>query len=245
MWLLTTRQRPELAADCLAACVKTGMISRGVVYVDGDEDGLYRHFRVPPNWTVHYAKHAGLSAALDWCLAAYPEEPFYGWLADDMQPRTRGWDRALQSAAGTRCFSQAKDCWVYDLNPSAVAYGLEPSAGMCWGGDLVRAAGWWALPGTFQAGTDVAWIRIVQRLRRMRFCHVATVEHLHWRRGKRERDLLDTDMNDSNGHLHTDRDLEVLWEWLASREFPETVQRLRNLCPLERRERRAAVHRRG
>ena len=215
------------------------MTSPGVVYIDGDEDGLYDDIKVPGNWTVHRADHAGLSEALRWCLRTFPNEQSYGWLADDMLPGTSEWDKKLEQAAGSRCMSQADDRWSFVRDPRSARNGIEPTAGQCWGGDLIRAVGWWALPGTFQAGTDVAWARLVHRLGRMRFCDDVVVEHRHWRRGVRKRDRLDTDMHDANGHPHTEQDLERLWGWLGSREFVIAVQRVRRYCPLEGRQRPA------
>lgn len=231
MWLLTTRARPHLAAAALAACADTGMTSRGVVYVDGDEHGLYDELELPDNWDIHRADHAGLSQALRWCLATFPDEPHYGWLADDMQPRTYAWDRRLEQAAGDRCMSQANDLWVFPVHPAAVASGQEPSAGQCWAGPLIRTVGWWALPGTVQAGTDVAWAQIIWRLRRMRFQDDVTVEHLHWRRGLRPHDQLDTDMHDANGHTHTAQDLKLLARFLKSQDLRLAVQRVRMTLP--------------
>lgn len=230
MWLLTTRNRPELAAECLAGCMDNGMTSRGVLYIDGDEHGLYDDFVLPANWTRHLAVHGGLSRALDWCLAAYPDEASYGWLADDMCPMTPGWDKTLELAAGTCFMSQARDDWVYGNWPDAVRAGSEPSAGQCWGGNVLRAAGWWALPGSVQAGTDVAWAQMITSLDRMRFCDEVTVEHRHWRTGKRKRDKLDTDMHDDNGHAHTERDLALLRAFLQSRDFWRTQRRITKAC---------------
>lgn len=200
------------------------MTSRGVFYVDGDEQGLYRDISLPENWTLHVSEHRGLSAALQWVFANYPDEANYGWLADDMAPRTQGWDVALEQAAGRCCMSQAQDLWVAPKFPDAVCR-AELTAGQCWGGDLIRAVGWWALPDTFQAGTDVAWIRIVAQLGRLRYLPEVTVEHRHWRTGRRAQDALDTDMLDYHGHPHTKRDLDVLYLWLASPAFGHAVQR--------------------
>jgi hypothetical protein len=210
--------------------MENGMTSRGVFYVDGNERGLYDDVVLPPNWTLHIAEHAGLSAALDWCLATYPDESNYGWLADDMCPMTPGWDWTLEQAAGECFMSQARDDWVFNMWPEQAANGSEPTAGHCWGGKLMRAVGWWALPGTVQAGTDVAWARLVYDSERMRFCDTVTVEHRQWRTGKRPRDKLDTDMNDSNGHAHTERDLELLFAWLRGPDYNRAQRRIGRAC---------------
>jgi len=237
VWLLTSRNRPKLAHDCLKACVKTGMKSRGVFYIDGDEQGLYDAVVLPKNWTLHIAEHAGLSAALDWCLEAYPDEESYGWLADDMRPLTHGWDRLLEQAAEGGCMSEARDNWVTlawtplvrrsgARRTQAVTSSCEPTAGMCWSGDLLRAVGWWALPGSVQAGTDVAWARLTCESARFRYLDDVVVEHHHWRSGKRKRDRLDTDMHDANGHDHTGRDLELLSTFLRGNEFNRTMRKI-------------------
>ncbi len=231
MWLLTTRARPRLAAECLEGCRRSNMKSAGIVYIDGDEDGLYNGFVTPRNWIVHRAEHGGLSQALRWCFETYPNEPFYGWLADDMYPATHRFDKILEAAAERCCMSQAKDDWVYLTWPNEAKQGWEPTAGQCWGGDLVRAVGWWALPGTYQAGTDVAWARLIAELGRMRFCEEVTVEHRQWRTGKRTQDALDTDMLDSNGHAHTQEDLKVLFSWLRGPDFGRTMRRVVKNCP--------------
>lgn len=207
------------------------MTSRGIVYIDGDEDGLYANFAAPPNWVVHRAEHAGLSAAMNWCLATYPDEASYGWLADDMRPRTRRWDTKLEAEAGSIMLAQADDAWAYLRDPRSVRSGQEPSAGQCWGGDLLRAVGWWGLPKTFQGGTDVAWCNLTAPLGLSRFVDYVLVEHLHWRNGKRQRDELDTDMHDSNNHLHTQNDITVLYNWLASHDFQKTVARIKAVMP--------------
>jgi hypothetical protein len=233
MWLLASRNRPHLAAECIAACTDMGMLSPAILYVDAETADGYERIPLPGNWTLHVAgEHAGLSAALQWGLTAFPSEPSYGWLADDMRPLSPQFDRLLEHAAGTRFMAQAMDNWAAVRDPVSVRRGIEPSAGQCWGGDLVRAVGWWALPGTFQAGTDVAWCRMLSELGRVRYLPHVVVEHRHWRTGKRERDALDTDMWDSNEHEHTERDLEILFSWLKSVEYRRTVGLIRRRCPV-------------
>lgn len=231
MWLLASRQRPRLARECIEACTVNGMTSAAILYVDDVEAGAYGEIALPANWTLHVAgRHGGLSTALQWCLATYPSERSYGWLADDMRPRTPRFDVILEELAGTCFMSQANDLWAFRRDPEGVRAGREPGAGMCWGGDLVRAVGWWALPATFQGGTDVAWTSLAHHLGRMRFAEGVVVEHQHWRTGKRLKDDLDTDMHDANGHGHTKRDVHRLYRWLRSPDFGRTVERARARC---------------
>lgn len=99
IWLLSTRDRPNQAQETIDACQAAGMTARGVVYIDQDT-GLYEGLRLPHNWTVHRElRWLSLQGSMSWCLREYPDATQYGWLADDVRPRTKGWDTALEQAA--------------------------------------------------------------------------------------------------------------------------------------------------
>lgn len=203
------------------------MTSTGVVYVDETVDE-YRDIRLPANWTIHYEPEWGsLQASLQWCLNEYPDASHYGWLADDVRPRTHGWDKLLEEAAGDWCLSYARDLW-FSEHPSRLAEledGTNLSSGLCWGGELVRTVGWWALPGVRQAFIDVAWCRIIETLGLQRYTPHVTVEHLNYRTGKRDRDEVDEWSRDGENYI--ERDIEIGYRWLASPEYTEILRRLK------------------
>lgn len=207
------------------------MTSPGVLYVDETVDE-YQRIKLPRNWTVHYETEWGsLQASLQWAFTNFPDATQYGWLADDTRPRTHGWDTALEQAAGNWGLAYAKDLWLSET-PSELSNliaGWNLSSGLCWGGDLVRTVGWWALPGVRQAGIDTAWTEIVRPLGLNTYRADVTVEHLHHKAGKRMMDIQDEGIRD--GLNYVDRDIAFRNEWVRSVEYRNLIRRLRDLVP--------------
>jgi len=202
------------------------MTSPGVVYVDETVDE-YRDIRLPKNWKIHYEPEWGsLQASLQWCFENYPDATHYGWLADDVRPRTPDWDKRLEAAAGDWYLSYARDLWFSESEGELLNLenGDNLSSGLCWGGDLVRTVGWWALPGVRQAFIDVAWCRIISPFGLQRYMHDVTVEHLNYKTGKREMDAVDDWSR--NGDNYIERDIDMGWKWLGSSEFIDVMGRI-------------------
>lgn len=241
IWLLSTRGRPDACQEVLDACKATGMTSPGVVYVDETVDE-YRGVRLPKNWTAHFEPVWGsLQASMGWAYRTYPRASQYGWLADDTVPRSDRWDRELEKAAGDWCISYARDLWLSEsafFEPE-LEDGTNLSAGLCWGGSLVREAGWWALPGVRQAGIDTAWTAIVAPLDLARYTRDVVVEHKHYRTGKRAEDAGDSWVR--HGVAYVEADIRARNEWVWSPAYRELLERLvvkAKLPPTERRLRR-------
>lgn len=226
IWLLSTRGRPREAQETVDACMDAGMTSPGVVYVDEDR-GEYDRLRLPRNWRIHREPEwLSLQGSMQWCFNAYPDASQYGWLADDTRPRTRGWDRLLEEAAGDWCLSYARDLW-FSEEPGTLdqlGTGNNLSSGLCWGGKLVRTVGWWALPGVIQAGIDTAWSELVKPLNLHRYRHDIVVEHLNWQTGKRKRDATDDWRRDGDDYVS--RDIEHRNAWMWSGGYRDTLKRL-------------------
>ena len=208
------------------------MTSQGVVYVDETVDE-YRKLRLPKNWTVHHEPEWGsLQASMQWCLRQFPDATRYGWLADDTVPRTKHWDRKLEAAAGDHGFAQAHDNWrsLSGTAEDLFVKGLDMSAGLCWGGNLVRAVGWWALPGVTQAGIDTAWCDIIHPLGVCRYLRDVVVEHRNWRTGLRPFDPVDSWERDGVDYISAD--LATKDRWVADGEHLRAVERVREAIRL-------------
>jgi hypothetical protein len=205
------------------------MVSRGIVYVDGDEDVEHYEIAVPANWGMHREpRRHGLSKALRYLFHRFPNASRYGWLADDVIPRTYHWDTELENAAGRWRLAYANDGgWLTHEAPEMVWAGETLTTGLCWGGDLVRAVGWLDLPGTVQGGTDMAWVDITKQLELSAYCSGITVEHRHWRAGKRPQDKYDSDVWAENGHSHVKIDRAVWESWRSNGGLTDTAQRIR------------------
>jgi hypothetical protein len=230
IWLLTTRGRPDACQQVLDACVETGMTSPGIVYVDETAD-LYRKIRLPANWSIRRTNTWGsIAASMRYCRRRYPDATQYGWLADDTVPISEAWDVALEQAAGNWHISYANDRWMA-LDPGWAHYvraGSLMTSGLCWGASLIRAAGWWALPGVRQGGIDGAWNTVSHELDLGRYLDNVVIEHRTWKAGKRRRDK--TDAWVKHGQAYIAADVKRYWKW-EREECPRLVKRLRKLVP--------------
>lgn len=240
IWLLPTKGRPQMCQQALDACTATGMTSPGVVYVDETVDE-YQNIVLPANWTIHYAKRwGGIGAAMRWAFKKWPNATQYGWLADDTFPRTNQWDRQLEKAAGAWRLVYGVDRYI-SANRSladSLDRGSDLGAPLCWGGELVRTVGWWALPGVKQAGIDTAWVALVQPLRLFHYVRHVHADHDNYRTGRRPKDH--TDSWERNGVNFIEKDICVRNRWVASPDFAETLERLRvtaGVWPRKRRQR--------
>src|SRR3954468_10960411 len=73
MWLLTTRNRPEMCQRMLDACIDTGVSTPGLVWMDGCD---YGSLRLPDSWdTAPCDKHVNIAVILRLWLVAYPDLP--------------------------------------------------------------------------------------------------------------------------------------------------------------------------
>lgn len=234
IWLLTTRGRPAAAQEVLDACEATGMRSRGLVYVDETVDE-YRNLRVPPNWRLHLEPRWGsIGASMRYCVTRYPKARQYGWLADDNVPQTTGWDVTLEDAAGDWLLSYADDRFVSVMGHywrDHLVAGTALSAGLCWGGALVRTVGWWCPPWLTQAGIDTTWSAIISELGIGRFVDAVVVEHKQWRTGKRQRDTGDDWARPDVGD-YVQADIDARDAWCASPAFALTLNRIRQTMTL-------------
>jgi hypothetical protein len=174
MWFCPTRHRPLLAQRMLDACIDTDMQSRGLVLIDGEGQD-YAALQPPQNWAVlATGTHLELCGVLQRAFALYPDEPFYGIISDDDVPRTRGWDRALETEAGRWYMASA-----YNLHMAPPRLGAG-----AFGGELIRAMGFWALPGLVHLYSDDVWEHIGHTLDLIRFRADVLIEHLHFSNGK-------------------------------------------------------------
>lgn len=224
MWLLPTRGRPEHARACLQACRDTGMTEPAVLIVDprgGDYPWLASQHQVerllPENWVV-YVREWGMLECLRWMFREYPNEPYYGWLADDLRPETPGWDVELVKAAGRWRIADCNDDW---LARDAMTRMWSLCGAFCWGGDLVRAAGFWAIPDADMAYTDDTWTKILEQFQSYALrAHLPDVmiRHLQFKNGLREMDETDKSHN-------YERDLDI-YNCFMGDKFQGVVERL-------------------
>ena len=216
MWLLPSRGRPKECQEAIDACTAAGMTSRAVVSID-TRISDYPDLVVPKNWTIDRSP-LDMADAMRWALDRFPNDRTYGWLSDDLRPVTEHWDKMLEKAA---------EPWsiVCCYEGADVRARNEMTGAMCWGGELVRTVGWWALPGVRQAGIDDAWYNVIGH-QINNIVRLKEVEVRHLRKGVlREHD--DTDSRERDGEPYIGKDFDVFGLWRNSKDAEFTVNRIR------------------
>lgn len=127
-----------------------------------------------PNWTFTVGERKPLSDIYAEAFHRFPDAPYYGFIADDVVPRTPEWDRRLIEVAGNDGMAV----------PSG---GHEDYAGaphFVLGGDMVRSIGWLALPGLNRLWIDTVWNDIAEAKGVLRRVPEVILEHWHFSNGK-------------------------------------------------------------
>ena len=224
MWLMTTKGRPQAAKQTIDECTATGMKQSAVLYVDGDTTGY--DFPLPTNW-VKVCGNGNLSGSMQYVFETYPNEKVYGWLADDNHPMTPDWCSKLEQAAHPCYLVHCKDFYISEMNTynqEQLYQSKNLGAGLCWGGELVRAVGFWSPSCVVQAGIDWFWTEIVSYAKLGIYRPDIIVKHDNWRTGRREKDSVDEWGDWMKG------DIEAMKQYRYSKEFQMLKERVLRLC---------------
>lgn len=166
MFILPSRGRPSNIVRLMEAFDKTGATTPVWLRLD-DDDPQPEYKR--KGWIVEIGPRLPLSEIYAEAYRKYPDLPWYGFIADDVVPLTKDWDRKLIETAGR--------------DGMAVPSGGESNGGcphFVLGGELVRSIGWLALPGLDRLYIDTAWKHIAERLGVLRYCPEVVLEHRHF-----------------------------------------------------------------
>lgn len=171
MWILPTRSRPSSCLRFIDAWHKTQASTTVYVRLDNDDPELNELINLPwpGTFTIAVGPRLGISRAMNELFEKFPNEPWYGFLADDLLPQTPNWDLLLAEQAGSLNISYPND------QGSNITLPTHPVVG----GDLVRAIGWFGFPHTHHYFVDTVWQFLGEKLDNIyRLDHVL-VEHLH------------------------------------------------------------------
>ncbi len=179
VWIMPTFGRPWRCQEALSSIAVAGA-SRGLVIVDGDRDPLYDGLVLPDRWRiVRLPANRGVCGVLNFVLNTRGYESWYGFISDDSVVRTEAFDLPLIDAAGRTGFANSADGWqAHARMHGAVVFG----------GDLLRALGWWAPPGLVHCFVDDAWEHIGRTLGNWVHVPQVMVEHIHFWNGKASHD---------------------------------------------------------
>lgn len=182
MILFPTRNRSWALARFIEQYALTGATLPVCVIVD--EDNLDHYEEVwktsPSGWILFSNKKVGdLNGALNSAVEAFPNESFYGLVADDVVPLTHGWDVKLADACKPHYISWGNDTIWGEKLPT------HPFIG----GDLVRAFGWFSPPYTNRHCADFIWKDFADHLNLAHYCGDVTMKHKHWQTKEAEFDV--------------------------------------------------------
>ena len=223
MWILPSYKRPDQCRAVLEACVRSGMVTPGVLIINGPAEGY--DFDLPEGWTRHHEpENIGFAAALNKGVALAPDAPWFGVLSDDCYPETDGWDRALVDAASDRYIAHCDDHWHSDLGRAAGIVVL--------GGALVRALGFLTVPDTWHSYCDDLWEAIWADFNNRRYLKAVTCRNPHPMKGDAPADeTYKTAYGPGMATMH--KDGEVYRTWMNSKAKRKAWNRIRALFPAE------------
>lgn len=123
----------------------------------------------PANWRVEIVPMRGNGPTYNEILMRYPDEPCYGFLADDALLNVPGMLGMLEKAA---------DRWNVAYANDGMHGGRLPTM-PCMGGDLVRAVGYLSPPNIIHWAIDNVWGEIGRQLGALRYFEQLTYTHMH------------------------------------------------------------------
>lgn len=182
MWVLATRSRVANCQRFIQAWHDTRASTPVYVRIDHCDPNLGKLLALPwpKEFVVVTGVRARLRASANEMFNNYPNESWYGLLADDVVPRSDYWDQQLVQAATPDKISYAPD-------PAAIAANKFSMSHPCVGGDLVRLVGWFGCPVVDHFGVSTFWQTLHHQLG-WNGAVAAVLEHAHPVYGKAEMD---------------------------------------------------------
>jgi len=180
LMILPTRRRPGHLSRFVNAYRDTGARVPVMICIDDDEPTIdaYRTIDFPAHWPIRIRPRASYAKWVNLAFDEFPDREQYLFGADDIVPRTVGWDVLLCEAAGLRRISFGQD------HHAAPEIATHP----CIGGDLVRALGYIAAPGFAHNYIDTIWTEIGRAHGILDYLPHVVMEHMHHTTGKAARD---------------------------------------------------------
>lgn len=213
MILLPTRGRPHQLARFIYHYKLTAATLPVLVILDEDNVKAYGDLDLPSHWPFPFINKTirNLVAGITGAIEAWPNEDFYGVMADDIIPESNGWDVALAMAAGRRCIAWGDDGIQGPRLPT------HPFIG----GDLVKAWGWFIPPYTKRGYVDFIWKDFADALGIGRYLPEVKTTHYHWHVGKAERDATYACQPSVKG------DIDLWQAYRAGSQFQADLERVR------------------
>lgn len=203
--VIPTRGRPQNLQRLVHACAETGCSTPAWVRLDSDDSFLsqYQDITFPAGWDVVVGQRLPLSAVYNEILTKKPDTPYWFFIADDVVPKTDGWDTKLIQKA-----------LPDGMAVPAGGHDLEGAPHFVLSGDLVRSVGWLALPGLSRIYIDQVWIDIANERGVLRRIPDVILEHRHF---SNRLSLFD----ETYRKPHKKRDREIYNRWRRNASSPK------------------------
>lgn len=171
MIVLPSRNRPERLQQFIDGYIATKATAPVYLRLDWDDDYLeqYNEIELPGTFSKVTGDRVKFVGACNEMFAMHPNEPYYAFMADDIVPRTEGWDAALIEAAGRN-----RVAWGNDVMQAPKC--THPFIG----GDLMRHVGWFAAPGFLHWYIDTTWEWLAKHTGRAVYLPHVVTEHVHY-----------------------------------------------------------------
>jgi hypothetical protein len=169
-WFLPSRSRPHNVERLARAWIETEASTPLVLRVDEDDPlaDVYLAMELPKGWALVVEPRLPLGEIYNEFYQRQPYHDWYGFIADDVVPETKGWDRALIGTA--------------DSDGMAVPAGGETTGGaphFVISGRLVREMGWLCLPGLDRLYIDTVWAELAREKGVLRHRPDIVLRHHH------------------------------------------------------------------
>lgn len=209
MLILPTLHRPHNLRRFVAAYNATGATLPIHVIFDVKDAYSYDEVETPSHWKrVAAPKDSKLGDIFNLIFKKYPDEPFYGMVADDVVPETHGWDILLRNACMPDKIAWGA-CGIQNENLP-----VHPFIG----GDLIRKLGWWSAPGLKHWFVDNVWKDLSVSLNCGVYMPEVKMTHLHYLNGRAPNDRTYEEQPDHQ------RDMEIYLDFKKNR-YPWIMER--------------------
>lgn len=213
MIILPSKQRPENLKRFIRLYKETdGSLPIHVIF-NADDACYYNDIETPVHWKrVSVPTGTNLGSIFDLIFKKYPNEPYYGMVADDVTPQTKGWDTTMAEICQPNKIVWGCD----DLQNERLP--VHPFIG----GDLIRKLGWWAAPGLKHWYVDNVWKNVADSLDCGVYLPYVKMTHCHPVNG---RAILDRTYREQPDHMADER----VYRKFIDEQLPGIINRIKTL----------------